>query len=139
MTDEDKLLRLESSLLTLVGLAQKADERLTRIEEAQLRTEERWALAEERWARAEERWARTEEGVRSLLAIAEIHEREINGLVEMHARLLEAQAELAKAQAELAKAQARTDEQMAETNQKLNALIDTVERYISERRNGKAP
>lgn len=50
----------------------------------------------------------------ALLAIAEIHEREIN--------------ELSQAQAE---AQSRTDE-------RLNTLINTVERHISEGRNGKA-
>jgi len=51
--------------------------------------------------------------VTALLTIAEIHEREIT--------------ELRQTQAE---AQSRTDE-------RLNALINTVERYISEGRNGK--
>ena len=32
---------------------------------------------EERWKRGDERWARTEEGIRALLAIAELHEKEI--------------------------------------------------------------
>ena len=57
---------------------------------------------------------RTADSAAALLAIAEIHEREI--------------AELRQTQAE---AQARTDE-------RLNVLIDTVERHISEGRNGKA-
>jgi chromosome segregation ATPase len=57
---------------------------------------------------------RTADSVTALLAIAEIHEREIT--------------ELRQTQAE---AQSRTDE-------RLNALIDTVERHISEGRNGKA-
>ena len=57
---------------------------------------------------------RNAEGIAGLLAIAEIHEREIT--------------ELRQTQAE---AQARTDE-------RLNALINTVERHISEGRNGKA-
>ena len=38
----------------------------------------------------------------------------------------------------LAEAQRHTDQQMAETNERLNALINTVERYVSEGRNGKA-
>jgi hypothetical protein len=66
-------------------------------------------------ARSEQKWERTAEGITALLAIAEIHEREI---------------------AELREAQARTDAQMAETDERLNALIDTAEKMISERRNG---
>jgi hypothetical protein len=66
-------------------------------------------------ARSEQKWERTAEGISALLAIAEIHEREIN---------------------ELGQAQARTGAQMAETDERLNALINTVERVISERRNG---
>lgn len=38
----------------------------------------------------------------------------------------------------LAEAHARTENTLAETNDKLNALIDTVERHISEGRDGKA-
>jgi hypothetical protein len=61
-------------------------------------------------ARLTERVDRNAEGISTLLAIAEMHEREITENREM---------------------QARTDE-------RLNALINTVERYISEGRNGKA-
>ncbi len=50
------------------------------------------------------------------------------------------------AQEELAEAQKRTDakvskliEAQAQTDERLNALINTVERYISEGRNGKPP
>ncbi len=57
---------------------------------------------------------RTAESVTALLAIAEIHERELT--------------ELRQTQAE---AQSRTDE-------RLNALINTVARHISEGHNGKA-
>lgn len=127
MSNEDRLLRVENSLSALVELAQKADERMTRIEEAQLRSEERWKRAEERWERAEQRWERTEEGVRSLLAIAEIHEREINAMVEAHVKLAEA----------LRATQSETDRQLAETNERLNSLIEVVERYISERRHAR--
>ena len=67
--------------------------------------------------RTEQRWERAEEGIRSLLAIAEIHDREIATLAETQAQFAESQKE---------------------TNDRLNALIDTVERYISEGRNGKA-
>ena len=63
MGSEERFLRMENALSTLVELAQKSDERMTRIEEAQ--------------RRAEERWGRTEESIRNLLAIAELHDREI--------------------------------------------------------------
>ncbi|MET0650633.1 MAG: hypothetical protein ABW208_28830 [Pyrinomonadaceae bacterium] len=77
-------------------------------EERWARNEERWASNEERWTRANEKWERTEESVRSLHAIAQIHEGEIMAIVEVH----------------------------ADTRERLNVLIDTVERVISERRNG---
>ena len=65
--------------------------------------------ADQRWARADERWARTEESIRALLTIAEMHEREINSI----------------------------GEQTRATDGRLNALINVVERQISEGRNGK--
>lgn len=58
--------------------------------------------------RAEQRWERTEEGIRSLLAIAEMHEKEIATLTE-NGRA---------------------------TDDRLNALINVVERQISNGRNG---
>jgi siderophore synthetase component len=36
----------------------------------------------------------------------------------------------------LTEAQAHTDAKMSETDERLNILVNTVERYISERRNG---
>ncbi len=65
--------------------------------------------ADERWTRADERWERTEESIRALLAIAELHEREILSLGET----------------------------TRATDNRLNALINVVERQISERNNGK--
>ena len=75
---------------------------------------------------SDERWARTAEGISALLAIAEIHEREIGELRQTQA----------EAQAEARARQARVDAQMAETDERLNALINTVEQVIGERRNG---
>jgi hypothetical protein len=77
------------------------------------------ARAEQRWERSEQRWERTEESIRALLAIAEIHDGEIKALAQTQAE-----------------AQARTDRQMSETDERLNALVNVVERIISERRNG---
>ncbi|MCA1592699.1 MAG: hypothetical protein LC754_08630 [Acidobacteria bacterium] len=81
------------------------------------------AHAEERWTRSEERWARTEEGIRSLLSIAEIHEREITALSETTRSLGESTLALG--------------ESTRATDERLNALIIMFEQYISERRNGK--
>ena len=72
--------------------------------------------AEERWKRSDERWERTEEGIRALLAIAQIHEGEIATLGEKIAEV---------------------SENGRATDERLSALINTVERQISEGRNGK--
>ena len=76
---------------------------------------------------AEERWTRTEEGIRALLSIAEIHEREIANLGQT-----------------MNDNSRQTDERIAAlsengraTDERLNALINVVERQISEGRNGK--
>lgn len=66
--------------------------------------------ADQRWARADERWDRTEESIRALLTIAEMHEREIFSI----------------------------GDQTRATDERLNALINVVERQISEDRNGKS-
>ena len=104
----------------------KSETDMQRLRELYERNEERWAQNEERWARNEEkrsqneeRWVRLSEEIRALLAIAEIHEGEIN--------------ELRRTQAE---SQARADARMAETGGRVDALVNTVERLISERRNG---
>jgi DNA-binding protein H-NS len=90
-------------------------------EERQRMAEERQRMAEERIARVDERWASTEEGIRALLAIAEIHEREIMTISETASQNARA-----------------TDERLRATDERLNALINVVERIISERRNGQA-
>jgi hypothetical protein len=66
--------------------------------------------------RNEKKWERTEEGIRALLSIAEIHEREIVTLGEKIAAV---------------------SENGRATDERLNVLINTVERHISEGRNGK--
>lgn len=71
--------------------------------------------AEQRWKRADERWAQTESGIRALLATAEMHEREI----QSHTQQILSIGENAKA-----------------TDERLNNLINVVERQISNGRNG---
>jgi hypothetical protein len=80
--------------------------------------------------RSDERWARTEEGIRSLLAIAEIHEREISDLKES----IRETSVITRAAAETARA---ASEAGRNTDERLNALIIMVEKYLSERRNGR--
>src|SRR5215212_3942341 len=86
----------------------RAEADTERLREMQEENEARWARADERWARTDERWARTSEEIRALLAIAEIHEGEITALAE----------------------------RQAEVGERVNALVNTVEQLISQRRNG---
>lgn len=90
------------------------------------RMREAQAEADEKWER---RWGRTEEGIRALLAIAEIHEREIEALKDTAAansKDIAALKDAVDADREVGRA----------TDERLNALINFVERMISERRNG---
>ncbi|MGI9165957.1 MAG: hypothetical protein ACR2G5_06160 [Pyrinomonadaceae bacterium] len=88
---------------------ERMERQMAFIVEQQAQYEERSAKADERWAKGDERWSRTEESIRALLAIAQIHEREIGEL-----------REIGKA-----------------TDERLSALINVVERQISEGRNGQ--
>ena len=74
---------------------------------------------------------RTADGISSLLVIAEIHDREIAELRES----VKATSESVKATSGSVSA---VDERGRQTDERLNALINMVERYISERRNGKS-
>jgi len=72
--------------------------------------------------RAEERWAQTENGIRALLAITQMHEREI----QSHTQQIQSHTQQILSIGENAKA----------TDERLNALIHVVERQISNGRNG---
>lgn len=72
---------------------------------------------------AEERWTQTEESIRALLSIAEIHEREITTVGQGLERLTNEILKLG--------------ETTQATDDRLNVLINIVERYISDGRNGK--
>src|SRR6266540_4055415 len=106
MTNEE----LEKTMNFILESEARSSAKLEELIETQKRNEERWKRTDERLARTDERWTRTEEGIRALLTIAEIHEREITSL-----------AETTRA-----------------TDDRLNALIAVVERHISEGRNGKS-
>lgn len=79
---------------------------------------------------AEERWTRTEEGIRALLSIAQIHEREIESLGQTIAAVSDNSRKTDERIAALSENGRATDE-------RLNALINVVERQISEGRDGK--
>ena len=110
MTTEERLLRLENAFATLAELAAKSNERH---DSADDRLDKLLTLA----LSADERLSQQQAWINELG---------------------EAQARLAQAQAELSQAQARTEAAMAETNERLNNLINIVERFISEGRNGKS-
>ncbi len=79
---------------------------------------------------ADERWTRTEEGIRALLSIAEIHEREINTLGHQVSSLSHEISNLGGEISNLSETTRATDE-------RLNVLINVVEQQIREGRNGK--
>jgi hypothetical protein len=100
---------MQKAMAFIVDQQAQSSAKIDAVAEAQKEAEERWMRADERWARADVRWARTEESIRALLTIAEMHEKEIVTLTE-NGRA---------------------------TDDRLNALINVVERQISEGRNGK--
>ena len=117
MTNEE----MQKAMEFIVNQQAQASAKIDALSEAQTEAhnaaEERRKQSDERWKRSEERWERTEEGIRALLSIAEIHEREIATLGENIAGV---------------------SENGRATDERLNALINTVERQISEGRNGKS-
>lgn len=116
MTNEEMQKAMEFIVEQQAKSSAKIDALLDAQKESQETQKQTQKDAEERWRRSEERWARTEEGIRALLSIAEIHEREIETLgVKI----------------------AAVSENGRATDERLNALINVVERQISEGRNGK--
>lgn len=97
----------------IVEMEAKSSAKIDALTQAQ---KEAQAESEERWKRADERWTRTEEGIRTLLTIAELREREIQANTQQILSL---------------------GETTRATDGRLNALINVVERHISNGRNGK--
>lgn len=84
--------------------------------------QEQWERQQERWKEANESWSETAKGIRALLAIAEIHEREI----------MEQSGQIAENSKQIVESRAAG----RETDERLNVLVNTVERIISGRRGG---
>lgn len=85
-----------------------------------------------------------EEFMRNHEAVMRDHEERMRNHEETLSRIEGTQEQtalqiqhLGRAMVELAEAHTRTENTLAETNDKLNALINTVERHITEGRNGK--
>lgn len=116
MTNEEMQQTMAFILEQQAKASAKLDALIDAQKEVQKHDEARWKANDERWTRSEERWTRTEEGIRALLSIAEIHEREIAAQGQQILSL---------------------GEQTRATDERLNALITVVERHISEGRNGK--
>ena len=109
MTNEE----MQQAMEFIVNQQAQASAKIDALSQAQKEAQETQKQAQKA---AEERWTRTEEGIRALLSIAEIHEREI---------------------ATLGQNIAEVSENGRATDERLNVLINTVERHISEGRNGK--
>lgn len=118
-TAGDLLRWSEKTQRTIDFIVQQQAQSQAKSEADMQRLRELYEENEARWARNEERWERTREQILALLAVAEIHDAEIN--------------ELRRTQAE---SQARADAKFAETGEHVDALVNTVERLMSERRNG---
>jgi hypothetical protein len=109
MTNEE----MQQAMEFIVNQQVQASAKIDALSQAQKEAQETQKQAQKA---AEERWTRTEEGIRALLSIAEIHEREI---------------------ATLGQNIAEVSENGRATDERPNVLINTVERHISEGRNGK--
>jgi hypothetical protein len=116
MTKEEMQKAMEVIVNQQAQASAKIDALLEAEKEAQNAEKERRLQSEERWKRTDERWERTEEGIHALLSIAEIHEREIVTLGEKITAV---------------------NENGRATDERLNLLINIVERQINEGRNGK--
>ena len=115
MTNEE----MQRAMDFIVEMEAKSSAKIDALTQAQ---QEGRVEAEQRWKRADERWAQTESGIRALLAIAEMHEREI----QSHTQQIQSHTQQILSIGENAKA----------TDDRLNALINVVERQISKGRNG---
>src|SRR5688572_13841206 len=82
--------RMERQMAFIVEQQAQYEVRSAKADERWAEADKRWAEADKRWAKADERWASTEQSIRALLAIAEIHEREFEGLREASKELREA-------------------------------------------------
>jgi chromosome segregation ATPase len=154
---ERRTSRLEESFQVLVQVAANMDGRLDTLS---INTDKRFDALERRTGRLEEsfqmlvqlaknyerRTSRLEESFQVLVQLAANMDGRLDTLSADTDRRMEAlsantdrRIEALTAAQELTNQQlAETDKQLAQTDSKLNALIDTVDRYISNGRNGRS-
>lgn len=85
MSNEDwreRAERIERTIAFIIKQRAQAEVRAAEAKERRNQADERRKQADESWAKTDERWACTEQGIKSLLAVAEINEREIQKLRE---------------------------------------------------------
>ena len=116
MTNEE----MQRAMEFILGQQAQASAKIDAMAEPQAESQKE---AEKRWKRTDESWARTEEGIRALLATAEMHER---GIQTNTQQILSVTQQIQS-----------LGETTRATDERLNVLINVVERHISEGRNGK--
>jgi hypothetical protein len=116
-------------------MSEDGREHIERMERQMAFILEQQAQYEVRWAEAAKRWASTEQSIRALLAIAEIHEREFEELRAADKELRAADTEWRQANKELREITKQLGEAGKATDERLNVLINVVERHISEGHN----
>ncbi|HEV7797840.1 MAG TPA: hypothetical protein VGO73_06780 [Pyrinomonadaceae bacterium] len=84
-----------------------------------------------RWKHSDERWERTEEGIRGLLSIAEIHDRDINTVGQQIGSLSQQIRSLSQQISSLTHEISNLGETTRATDERLNVLIKVVERRIA--------
>ena len=145
MSTDERLAQLEQTQRIMVELLRRADERMDTHQDwiNQLGTAQ--AELDAKMAALVDAQISTEDALREL---SKAQARTDAQIAETNAQLAKTDAQLAKTDAQLAKTDAQlaqtdaqlaeTNAQMAETDARLNRLVETVERYIAERRNGQS-
>jgi hypothetical protein len=88
----------------------------------QAKCEERWAKADERWAKADERWAKADGRLKRMEHLVAQNNRLVT-------RLARAGVALRSDVRRHERAITRITENLAEATEKLNALIDVVDKW----------
>jgi chromosome segregation ATPase len=114
---EARSVRIEQSNALLLEMISRHDERLDSFSEQQAQLSEQQAQLIEAQRKSEARSVRVEETVALLIEVIRRHNERLDTLSENVETLVEAQKE---------------------TGERLNALINTVERYIDGGRNGRS-
>src|SRR5438067_1076665 len=101
------------------------------LDERVLNLEKYFAMLTELARRADERMDDHDAAINN-------YDAAINNITVKIEALADAQIRTEEALSRLAGAQARTEAALAQTDERFNRLVDIVERYISEGRNGKS-